>query len=70
MIYFQFFHIGIRVLSEQGITDALAAKGLGFKQNYVDIYSSSWGPADNGFEIAGAGVMTEEVLRKGTLEVK
>ena len=36
----------------------------------MDIYSCSWGPDDNGFEVAEAGVMTEEVLRKGTLEVK
>lgn len=48
----------------------MKAKGLGFKQSYVDIYSCSWGPDDNGFEVAEAGVMTEEVLRKGTLEVK
>lgn len=53
----------------KGITDALKAKGLGFKQNYVDIYSNSWGPKDNGFEVAEAGVMTEEVLRQGSLKV-
>lgn len=63
------FFIGIRILGEKGITDALKAKGLGFKQNYVDIYSSSWGPDDNGFNVAEAGVMTEEVLRKGTFTV-
>lgn len=63
------FFIGIRILDEKRITDALKAKGLGFKQNYVDIYSSSWGPDDNGFNVAEAGVMTEEVLRKGTFKV-
>jgi len=35
----------------------------------VDIYSSSWGLEDNGFGVAEAGVMTEEVLRKGAFEV-
>jgi len=35
----------------------------------VDIYSNSWGPEDNGFEVAEAGVMTKEVLRKGASEV-
>lgn len=63
------FFIGIRILDGKGITDALKAKGLGFKQNYVDIYSSSWGPDDNGLNVAEAGVMTEEVLRKGTFKV-
>ena len=38
--------------------------------NYVDIYSCSWGPDDNGFEVAEAGVMTEEVLRQGALKVQ
>lgn len=36
----------------------------------MDVYSCSWGPDDNGFEVAEAGVMTEEVLRRGTFEVK
>ena len=63
------FFVGIRILSGKGITDALSAKGLGFRQHYVDIYSSSWGLEDNGFGVAEAGVMTEEVLRKGAFEV-
>lgn len=35
----------------------------------MDIYSNSWGPKDNGFEVAEVGVMTEEVIRRGALEV-
>ena len=61
---------GVRILrSEDLLTDELAAKGLGFRQNYVDIYSNSWGPEDNGHEVAEVGVMTEEVLSQGAFKV-
>lgn len=65
-----YFFIGIRILSLKAVTDALKAKGLGFKQDYVDIYSNSWGPNGDGFDVPEAGVMTEEVLRQGTFKVK
>ena len=59
---------GIRILDNE-LTDALKAKGLGYRQDYVDIYSNSWGPGDTGSEVAEAGVMTEEVLRQGASKV-
>ena len=59
---------GIRILKGE-LTDALKAKGLGFRQDYVDIYSSSWGPDDNGYEVAEVGAMTEEVISQGASEV-
>ncbi|XP_073237797.1 furin-1-like [Porites lutea] len=58
---------GIRILDNK-LTDALKAKGLGFRQDYVDIYSNSWGPEDNGYGVAEIGVMTEKVIRKGAIE--
>lgn len=51
------------------MTDELQAKGLGFRQDYVDIYSNSWGPGDKGDVVAEAGVMTAEVLNQGALKV-
>ena len=60
--------LGIRILDNE-LTDALKAKGLGFRQDYVDIYSNSWGPEDNGYGVAEIGVMTEKVIRKGAMEV-
>ena len=51
------------------LTDALKAKGLGYRQDYVDIYSNSWGPEDSGSIVAEAGVMTEEILKQGALKV-
>ena len=59
---------GIRILDNE-LTDAIKAKGLGFRQDYVDIYSNSWGPEDNGHKVAEIGVMTEKVIRKGAMEV-
>ena len=68
VFYLYSFCSGIRILDKE-LTDALKAKGLGYRQDYVDIYSNSWGPKDNGFEVAEVGVMTEEVIRRGALEV-
>ena len=61
--------LGIRILSIEGYTDAIKAKGISFRQNYVDIYSCSWGPTDYGYEVAEAGVMTEAALKQGALQV-
>ncbi|KAM7438593.1 hypothetical protein ABFA07_011908 [Porites harrisoni] len=58
---------GIRILGK-GLTDAVKAKGLGFRRDYVDIYSNSWGPEDNGHGVAEIGVMTENVLSQGALK--
>ncbi|KAJ7328630.1 hypothetical protein OS493_023899 [Desmophyllum pertusum] len=58
---------GIRILTVGGLTDARKAKGISFRQDYVDIYSCSWGPTDYGYEVEEAGVVTEEALRQGAL---
>lgn len=68
-IVFTFSFQGIRILDKE-LTDTLKANGLGYKQHYVDIYSNSWGPKDNGYQIADVGVMTEAVLSKGAVEVQ
>ena len=67
---FNFWCSGIRILdNELELTDALKAKGLGFRQDYVDIYSNSWGPDDYSPGVAEIGVLTEKVIRKGAMEV-
>ena len=30
------------------VTDSLEAKALSYNRDYVDIYSASWGPKDDG----------------------
>ena len=59
---------GIKILKGE-LTDALAAKGLGYKPQYVDIYSNSWGTTDNGYEVFKVGFMTENTLSKGAFKV-
>ena len=46
-------------------TDDEEALALSFNQNYIDIYSNSWGPGDIGFEVDGPGNLTQSVLEKG-----
>ena len=50
-------------------TDLLEAKALSFNRNYIDIYSNSWGPNDNGFEVDGPGRLTQIALEEGAEKV-
>lgn len=51
---------GVRILDGQ-ITDILEARALSFNRDYVDIYSASWGPDDNGMVVDGPGVLASQV---------
>ncbi|KAJ8304124.1 hypothetical protein KUTeg_017707 [Tegillarca granosa] len=48
---------GIRML-DGDVTDAVEAESLSFRQDYIDIYSASWGPTDNGRTVDGPGPLT------------
>lgn len=57
----------IRVLARnRRSTDQSESKGLSYKSDMVDIYSSSWGPGDMGWQVAGPGPRLKEALEKGT----
>lgn len=58
---------GPRVLDAL-ITDAQEAMALTHALDYVDIYTASWGPKDNGKELAGPGILTQMALRKGVTQ--
>ncbi|XP_077870575.1 LOW QUALITY PROTEIN: furin-like protease kpc-1 [Saccoglossus kowalevskii] len=45
---------GIRILYGR-VTDALEASALSFRSQYVDVYSSSWGPNADGKTVEGPG---------------
>ncbi|KAK3508672.1 hypothetical protein QTP70_003316 [Hemibagrus guttatus] len=51
------------------MTDMVEAKSLSLRQQYIDIYSSSWGPEDDGGTVDGpgrlAGLALENGIRKG-----
>ncbi|CDS42286.1 proprotein convertase subtilisin:kexin type 5 [Echinococcus multilocularis] len=55
---------GIRML-DGTITDRVEAESLNFNQNYIDIYSGSWGPDDTGQIYEGPGRMASEAFHKG-----
>merc|ERR1719431_1978467 len=56
---------GIRVL-DGPITDKLEARAILFKNEYVDIYSASWGPKDNGETMEAPGKYTARALKVGS----
>ncbi|XP_046332685.2 PC3-like endoprotease variant B [Haliotis rufescens] len=58
---------GVRIL-DGNITDSLEAAALVFNNEYIDIYSASWGPKDDGRTMARPGTMASEALRKGVTE--
>ena len=52
-----------------GATDAEEASGLGYQDNYIDVYSNSWGPSDFGFVVDGPDTLVQNTLRTGVTEV-
>lgn len=58
-------HIGgIRML-DGDVTDLVEAKSLGIRPDYIDIYSSSWGPKDDGRTVDGPGPLTKQAFEQG-----
>ena len=47
------------------VTDMVEASSLTHRRDYVDIYSSSWGPDDDGMTVDGPGNMTKQALKEG-----
>ena len=47
------------------VTDAIEATALSWKPQHVDIYSSSWGPEDNGRNIDGPGPLAKKAFKDG-----
>lgn len=58
---------GIRMLdgTVTGITENAA---FGLHPNYIDIYSASWGPRDNGEVIAGPSTLGKKALERGVMK--
>lgn len=48
------------------LSDQIEAAALGFRNNFIDIYSNSWGPGDMGWHVEGPGPRLAQVLKKGT----
>uniref|UniRef100_UPI003AAD4103 proprotein convertase subtilisin/kexin type 6 n=1 Tax=Centroberyx gerrardi TaxID=166262 RepID=UPI003AAD4103 len=58
-------HIGgIRML-DGDVTDIVEAKSLGIRPDYIDIYSASWGPKDDGKTVDGPGPLAKSAFEQG-----
>jgi len=55
---------GIRML-DGDVTDAVEASAIGHNPQHVDIYSASWGPADNGETVGGPAQLTANAMTSG-----
>merc|ERR1712038_2016725 len=58
---------GIRML-DGPINDAVEAKSLSFNSDHIDIYSSSWGPNDDGKTVDGPGKLTSSAFEQGVTQ--
>ncbi len=50
-------------------TDSTEASALGYKKNYIQVYSNSWGPNDNGFTVEKPGILLEKTLENAVKNV-
>ena len=48
------------------ITDLVEAQSLRHARDYIDIYSISWGPKDDGKTVDGPGPLTKIALEEGS----
>ena len=57
---------GIRML-DGPVSDVVEGSSMSFKPQLVDIYSCSWGPADDGKRVEGPGPLTRTALARGAV---
>ncbi|CAG5101699.1 Similar to Pcsk1: Neuroendocrine convertase 1 (Rattus norvegicus) [Cotesia congregata] len=55
---------GIKLL-DGIVNDRIEGEALGYNQNYIDIYTASWGPADDGRSLEAPGRLANEALQRG-----
>jgi len=56
--------VGIRLIARTTY-DYEEAQGLTHRNDVIRIYSSSWGPTDNGMDMVAPGRVTQEALKQG-----
>lgn len=60
--------VGVRML-DGAVTDLLEAEAVLFNNQYVDIYSASWGPTDDGKTMEGPHRYCSRALKDGVKNV-
>ncbi|XP_033749522.1 neuroendocrine convertase 1-like isoform X1 [Pecten maximus] len=58
---------GVRMLDGR-VTDSLEGEAIAFNHKYIDIYSASWGPNDDGATVEGPGLMAQRAFELGIKE--
>ena len=51
------------------ITDGVESSSLSLNPQHIDIYSSSWGPTDNGRTVDGPAKLAKKAFWQGVTEV-
>lgn len=59
---------GIKML-DGVVNDRVEGEALGYKTELVDIYTASWGPADDGKSLEAPGRLASEALERGVTQV-
>ena len=52
------------------VTDRVEAESLSLNPQYIDIYSASWGPSDDGTTVEGPGTLASAAFANGIAKVK
>lgn len=52
------------------VTDVVEASSLSLNSQHIDIYSSSWGPSDDGTTIDGPGPLAKKAFIDGIEKVQ
>jgi len=55
---------GVRMLDGR-VTDRVEAESLSLNPQYIDIYSASWGPSDDGTTVEGPGTLASAAFANG-----
>lgn len=51
------------------VTDVVEGNSLSFRSQHIDIYSSSWGPDDDGLTVDGPGTLAKNAFKNGITKV-
>lgn len=51
------------------VTDVVEGNSLSFRSQHIDIYSSSWGPDDDGLTVDGPGTLAKNAFINGITKV-
>ena len=60
--------LGVRML-DGDVTDAVEASSLSLNPQHIDLYSSSWGPDDDGRTVDGPATLAKKAFADGVQKV-